>query len=162
LDALLAGASRFDSGKAFTINEQAWRDDEIHWHRGLWAIGKALIQRPKKATFGAHNAGVTIRTEKKGRTNFSRHLRIRRLFVVGRTGSTPAFDCRSRVALSYGTGEEAFAAGKDLMVISVGALLDHPRLWPNRAAPVAVSYVPSGAIAGWTASSPLPSVRLLM
>jgi len=44
--------------------------------------------------------------------------------------------------------EQVFAAGKDLMVISVGALLDHPEVIDESRRTGCRLYVPSGAIAG--------------
>ena len=44
--------------------------------------------------------------------------------------------------------EEVFAAGKDLMVISAGALLDHPEIMQRSRQTGCRLYVPSGAIAG--------------
>ncbi len=44
--------------------------------------------------------------------------------------------------------EQVFAAGKDLMVISVGALLDHPEIMENSRKTGCRLYCPSGAIAG--------------
>jgi aspartate dehydrogenase len=44
--------------------------------------------------------------------------------------------------------EKVFAAGKDLMVISVGALLDHPETMERSRQSGCRLYVPSGAIAG--------------
>lgn len=44
--------------------------------------------------------------------------------------------------------KEVFAAGKDLMVISVGALLDHPEIIENSRGSGCRLYLPSGAIAG--------------
>ena len=44
--------------------------------------------------------------------------------------------------------KKAFAAGKDLMVISVGALLDHPDVMAESRRTGCRLYVPSGAIAG--------------
>jgi aspartate dehydrogenase len=44
--------------------------------------------------------------------------------------------------------EQVFAAGKDLMVISAGALLDHPEILAKSRATGCRLYVPSGAIAG--------------
>jgi aspartate dehydrogenase len=45
-------------------------------------------------------------------------------------------------------GRKAFAAGKDLMVISVGALLEHPEVMAEARRTGCHLYVPSGAIAG--------------
>ena len=44
--------------------------------------------------------------------------------------------------------KKVFAAGKDLMVISVGALLDHPEVMAESRRTGCRLYVPSGAIAG--------------
>ena len=44
--------------------------------------------------------------------------------------------------------KKVFAAGKDLMVISVGALLDHPDVMAESRRTGCRLYVPSGAIAG--------------
>jgi aspartate dehydrogenase len=44
--------------------------------------------------------------------------------------------------------QAVFAAGKDLMVISVGALLDHPQVIETSRTTGCRLYIPSGAIAG--------------
>ena len=44
--------------------------------------------------------------------------------------------------------DKVFAAGKDLMVISVGALLDHPAVIERARRSGRRLYIPSGAIAG--------------
>ena len=44
--------------------------------------------------------------------------------------------------------EAAFGAGKDLMVISIGALLEHPEVMEQAKATGCRLYAPSGAIAG--------------
>ena len=51
-------------------------------------------------------------------------------------------------AVVPGLAQAAFGAGKDLMVISVGALLDHPEIIERSRATGCRLYVPSGAIAG--------------
>ena len=47
-----------------------------------------------------------------------------------------------------GLAQAAFAAGKDLMVISIGALLEHPEIIERARATGCRLYAPSGAIAG--------------
>lgn len=94
-------------------------------------------------------AGVTSRTEKTAR-EFLAALR-----------EPPAYLPRGRLiaaadliieaaggAVVAGLAAEVFAAGKDLMVISAGALLDHPEVIEKSRQSGCRLYVPSGAIAG--------------
>lgn len=116
---------------------------------GCGAIGKALIRAVEAGKLSVRVAGVTSRTESSARQFLAefRHppayLPVKELIdaadmIVEAAGgaAVPAL------------AEQVFAAGKDLMVISVGALLDHPEIIENSRRTGCRLYVPSGAIAG--------------
>ena len=116
---------------------------------GCGAIGKALIQAAEAGKLSVRIAGVTSRTEKNAREflaafkNPPPYLFLDELIrasdlVVEAAGG----------AVVPELAKKAFAAGKDLMVISVGALLDHPEVMAESRRTGCRLYVPSGAIAG--------------
>ena len=116
---------------------------------GCGAIGKALIQAAQAGKLSVRIAGVTSRTEKSARE-----------FLAGFENPPPYLALDELVRVSELAVEAAggsvvaelakkvFAAGKDLMVISVGALLDHPDIMAESRRTGCRLYVPSGAIAG--------------
>ena len=116
---------------------------------GCGAIGKALLKAVEAGRLAVRVAGVTSRNEKSARTFLStlrepppyldrKELIARSDLVVEAAGQTvvPAL------------AEEVFDAGKELMVISVGALLDHPEIMGKARETGCRLFVPSGAIAG--------------
>jgi aspartate dehydrogenase len=116
---------------------------------GCGAIGKALIKAVEDGKLAVRVAGVTSRTEKSARE-----------FLAGFKNPPPylsldelvrAADLIVEAAGGHVVAElarRAFAVGKDLMVISVGALLEHPEVMAESRRTGCRLYVPSGAIAG--------------
>lgn len=116
---------------------------------GCGAIGKALIRAVEDGKLAVRIAGVTSRTEKSARE-----------FLTAFKNPPPylplddlvhAADLIVEAAGGHVVAElakKAFGAGKDLMVISVGALLEHPEVMAESRRTGCRLYVPSGAIAG--------------
>ena len=116
---------------------------------GCGAIGKALMWAVEQGKLHVRIAGVTSRSEKSAReflTAFANpppYLSLDQLIT--------ASDLLVEAAGGHVVAElaqKAFAAGKDLMVISVGALLEHPQVMAESRRTGCRLYVPSGAIAG--------------
>jgi aspartate dehydrogenase len=116
---------------------------------GCGAIGKALVKAVESGKLAVRVAGVTSRTEKKARDflaafkNPPPYLALTQLIeaadlIIEAAGGEVVPELAKKV----------FAAGKDLMVISVGALLDHPEVMAESRRTGCHLYVPSGAIAG--------------
>jgi aspartate dehydrogenase len=116
---------------------------------GCGAIGKALIQAVESGKLPVRVAGVTSRTEKSAREfvaglkNPPAYLTLAELV----TAADLIVEAAGGSVVSS-LAEEVFAAGKDLMVISVGALLDHPEIMERSRRSGCRLYLPSGAIAG--------------
>jgi aspartate dehydrogenase len=116
---------------------------------GCGAIGKALVKAVDDGKLSVRIAGITSRTEKSARE-----------FLAGFKHPPPYLSLDELIGVSDLIVEAAggeivaqlagkvFAAGKDLMVISVGALLDHPEVMAESRRSGCRLYVPSGAIAG--------------
>jgi aspartate dehydrogenase len=116
---------------------------------GCGAIGKALIRAVEDGKLSVRVAGLTSRTESSARK-----------FLSGFRQPPPylslkdLIDAADMIVEAAGgevvasLAEQVFAAGKDLMVISVGALLDHPEVIDQSRRTGCRLYVPSGAIAG--------------
>jgi aspartate dehydrogenase len=116
---------------------------------GCGAIGRALLGAVESGSLALYVAGVTSRNEKRAREflaafkkpppylSLSELIAASELVVEAAGGHVVAELAR-----------ETFAAGKDLMVISVGALLDHPEVIAESRRTGCRLYVPSGAIAG--------------
>src|SRR5512135_661758 len=116
---------------------------------GCGAIGKALIRAVESGRLAVRVAGVTSRTETSARK-----------FLAGFKDPPPYLSLTELIAASdliveaaggqvvAGLARQTFAAGKDLMVISVGALLEHPEVMAESRRTGCRLYVPSGAIAG--------------
>ena len=115
---------------------------------GFGAIGKALVQAAEGGKLSVRIAGVTSRGEKNARDllaafkNPPPYLSLDELvrasdLVVEAAGGNVVAELAKKV----------FAAGKDLMVISVGALLDHADIIAESRRTGCRLYVPSGAIA---------------
>ena len=116
---------------------------------GCGAIGRALIAAVEAGKLSVRIAGVTSRTEKSAREFLSTfnspppYLSLRELIAASDLVIEAAGG-----SVVPSLAEEVFAAGKDLMVISVGALLDHPEIMEQSRQTGCSLYVPSGAIAG--------------
>jgi len=116
---------------------------------GCGAIGKALIRAVEDGKLSVRVAGLTSRTESSAQK-----------FLSGFRQPPPylslkdLIDAADMIVEAAGgevvasLAEQVFAAGKDLMVISVGALLDHPEVIDKSRRTGCRLYVPSGAIAG--------------
>lgn len=116
---------------------------------GCGVIGQAILKAVEAGRLAVRVSGVTSRTEKTARAFLSTlrdpppYLERARLIadsdlIIETAGG--------EVVPSL--AEEAFGAGKDLMVISVGALLDHPEIMGRSRESGCRLFVPSGAIAG--------------
>ena len=116
---------------------------------GCGAIGTALLRAGEAGSLGAGVAGVTSRNEEKARS------------FLGTMQSPPPYLDRDELIASSDLlvetagghvvpelAQEAFSAGKDLMVISVGALLEHPEIIELSRSTGCQLHAPSGAIAG--------------
>jgi aspartate dehydrogenase len=116
---------------------------------GCGAIGKALIRAVESGKLSVRVAGVTSRTESSAReflAAFHQPPAYRSLNDLIDTADMIVEAAGGAVVASL--AERVFAAGKDLVVISVGALLDHPEIIENSRRTGCRLYVPSGAIAG--------------
>ncbi|HEY2917588.1 MAG TPA: aspartate dehydrogenase [Candidatus Binatia bacterium] len=116
---------------------------------GCGAICRALLRAVESGKLPVRIAGVTSRTEKNAREFLSAfknppaYLSLSELIAA------------SDLILEAAGGkvvpelaEKVFAAGKDLMVISIGALLDHSEIIEKSRQTGCRLYMPSGAIAG--------------
>ena len=116
---------------------------------GCGSIGRALLRAGDTGELGAPVAGVTSRTSETARE------------FLDTLDSPPAYleleELVERSSLLIETAgghvvptlaEAAFATGKDLMVISIGALLEHPEIIGQSKETGCRLYAPSGAIAG--------------
>ena len=116
---------------------------------GCGAIGKALIRAVEGGKLSVRVAGITSRSEQGAREFLSAfrqppsYLPLKNLIEVADMIVEAAGG-----AVVASLAEQVFAAGKDLMVISVGALLDHPEVIETSRRTGCRLYVPSGAIAG--------------
>ena len=116
---------------------------------GCGSIGRALLRAGNAGQLGAPVAGVTSRTSGTARE-----------FLDTLHSPPPYLELdelvqRSSLLIETAGGhvvpslaEAAFAAGKDLMVISIGALLEHPEIIEQSRETGCRLYAPSGAIAG--------------
>ena len=116
---------------------------------GCGAIGQALIRAVEGGKLPVGIAGVTSRTESRARE------------FLATLKNPPAYSPLNDLiaaadlvveaaggAVVPALAEQVFAAGKDLMIISVGALLDHPEIIERSRRTGCRLYIPSGAIAG--------------
>lgn len=116
---------------------------------GCGAIGQALLREADSGKLSVSVAGVTSRTESKARA-----------FLSGLRNPPPYLErgeliARSGLVVETAGGHvvpelarEVFGAGKDLMVISVGALLEDPEIIELARKSGCRLLAPSGAIAG--------------
>lgn len=116
---------------------------------GCGAIGRAILKAVEEGKLPVQVAGVTSRDEKAAREFLSTlkepppYLALDKLIdasdlVIEAAGGKIVADLAQKV----------FAAGRDLMVISVGALLDHPEIIEGARRTGRLLFIPSGAIAG--------------
>jgi aspartate dehydrogenase len=116
---------------------------------GLGAIGRAILKAVEAGKLAVRVAGVTSRNDKTAREflatlkNPPPYLDLAKLIeasdlVVEAAGGKIVAELADKV----------FAAGKDLMAISVGALLDHPDVIERARRSGRRLFIPSGAIAG--------------
>ena len=116
---------------------------------GCGAIGKALVQAVENDRLPVRIAGVTSRTESTAQSFLAEfnqppaYLSLSDLIAAADLIVEAAGG-----AVVPALAEQVFAAGKDLMVISVGALLDHPEVMEASRQRGCRLYLPSGAIAG--------------
>jgi aspartate dehydrogenase len=116
---------------------------------GCGAIGRALLYAVESGKLRVRIAGVTSRTERSARECLSSfknpppYLTLHELIAAADLIVEAA---GGPVVASL--AEPVFAAGKELMVISVGALLDHPEVMEKSRRTGCRLYIPSGAIAG--------------
>src|SRR5436305_200920 len=116
---------------------------------GCGTIGRALLNAVYDGRVSMRVAGITSRTESSAREFLStlknppRYLPQKELIA----GSDLIVEVAGG-AVVPSLAREVFAAGKDLMVISAGALLDYPEIMEQSRQSGCRLYVPSGAIAG--------------
>ena len=116
---------------------------------GIGAIGRAVLAAVEDGRLKVKVAGVTSRSEEKARPFLDWPQGPAALARAGRAGSPLRHRRRgSGPASVVPLAEEAFAQGKDLVVISVGALLDRMDLFDLARRSNCRLLVPSGAIAG--------------
>jgi aspartate dehydrogenase len=116
---------------------------------GCGAICRALLRAVESGKLPVRLVGVTSRTEKKAREFLAAfrsppaYLSLAELI----SGADVIVEAAGGNVVPE-LAKKAFAAGKDLMVISVGALLDHPEVIEKSRQTGCRLYLPSGAIAG--------------
>jgi len=116
---------------------------------GCGAIGKALVKAVDDGKLAVRVAGVTSRTERSAREFLAAVKNPPPFLALDKL--VQASDLIVEAAGGHIVAELAkkvFPAGKDLMVISVGALLEHPEVMAESRRTGCRLYVPSGAIAG--------------
>ena len=116
---------------------------------GCGAIGQTLLLEADAGRLPVSVAGVTSRTESRAAA-FLSSLRSPPPYL-GRKDLIDRSDLVVETAGGHVVPElarEAFGAGKDLMVISVGALLEHPDIIDLSRSTGCRLFAPSGAIAG--------------
>jgi aspartate dehydrogenase len=116
---------------------------------GCGSIGRALVGAVESGKLNLRLAGVTSRSEKSARDALSGfknpppYLSLQELIVAADLIVEAAGG-----SVVPSLAKDVFTAGKDLMVISVGALLDHPEIMDQSRRSGCRLYLPSGAIAG--------------
>ena len=116
---------------------------------GCGAIGKAVLQAVDTGVLDMDVAGVTSRTETSARA-FLSSLRDPRPFLsLGELIEASDMIVEAAGApVVPGLAEATFDAGKELMLISVGALIAHPEIIDRARATGCRLLMPSGAIVG--------------
>ena len=116
---------------------------------GCGAIGQTLLRAAESGMVKVPVAGITSRTESRARAFLSTlrnpppYLELEQLI-----------NCSSLLVETAGghvvpeLGRRTFSAGKDLLVISIGALLEHPELIGLSRSSGCRLIAPSGAIVG--------------
>jgi aspartate dehydrogenase len=116
---------------------------------GCGAIGKALVRAVEGGKLPVRIAGVTSRTEQSARKFLAGFSPAPSFLPLGEVIDRADLIVEAAGGAAVPSLAEAvFAAGKDLMVISAGALLDHPKVIETSKTTGCRLYVPSGAIAG--------------
>jgi aspartate dehydrogenase len=116
---------------------------------GCGTIGRALLNAVESRKLSVRIAGITSRTEKSAREFLSNlsdpppYLGLQELI-----GASDLIMEAAGGSVVPELAEKVFAGGKELMVISAGALLDHPEIIEKSRRTGCRLYVPSGAIAG--------------
>ena len=116
---------------------------------GCGAIGQALMLAADSGTISIPIAGVTSRNESRAQ-GFLTSLSTPPPYLSRRQ----LIDSSDLVVETAGghivseLAEQVFSSGKDLMVISIGALLDHPEIIDQSRKTGCRLLAPSGAIAG--------------
>ncbi len=116
---------------------------------GCGAIGRDLLRAADEGRLPVAVAGVSSRTQSTAAAFLATLRRPPPLLDLD--ALVNACDLLIEAAGGHVVPElarRAFAAGKDLLVISVGALLDHPEIAESARAAGCRLIVPSGAIAG--------------
>jgi aspartate dehydrogenase len=116
---------------------------------GCGAIGRAILRAVDDGRVDVNVGGVTSRTEATAR-EFIATLKTA-VPLLSRSDVIAASDLVIEAAGGHVVDElarETFAAGKDLMVISIGALLDHPDLFDLARQKRCRLILPSGGISG--------------
>lgn len=116
---------------------------------GCGAIGRAILKVADEGKLNVDVAGVTTRTEASGREFLSSLAHEVPLLSLDRL-----IDASDLVIEAAGAdvvpslAEATFDAGKDLMLISIGALIRHPEIMERSRATGCRLLMPSGAIIG--------------
>ena len=116
---------------------------------GCGSIGRALLKAGDSDQLGMPVAGVTSRTESTARdflSTLDRPVPYLSLDELVERSSLLVETAGGHVVPAL--AEAAFGTGKDLMVISIGALLEHPEVIDQARDSGCRLYAPSGAIAG--------------
>ena len=116
---------------------------------GCGSIGRSLLRAADEGRLPVAVAGVTSRTEAPARAFCAAlHHPIEYLSLDDLVAASDLLVETAGGHVVPDLADRAFSAGKDLMVISVGALLDHPDIMARARATGCRLIVPSGAIAG--------------
>jgi aspartate dehydrogenase len=116
---------------------------------GCGAICRALLRAVESGKLPVRIAGVTSRTEKKAREFLSAFKNLPDYLSLAELIATSDLIVEAAGGkIVPELAEKVFEVGKDLMVISVGALLDHPEIIEKARQTGCRLYLPSGAIAG--------------
>jgi len=116
---------------------------------GCGSIGRSLLRAADEGRLPVAVAGVSSRTEESARAFCAAlHHPVDYLSLDDLVTASDLLIETAGGHVVPDLADRAFSAGKDLMVISVGALLDHPDIMERARATGCRLIVPSGAIAG--------------
>lgn len=116
---------------------------------GCGAIGCTLMTVADAGGLSMKVAGITSRTEKTAREFLSTlHHSVPYLELPELVSRSDLIVEAAGLGVVPELARVVFKAGKDLMVISVGALLDHPEIMREARETGCRLFLPSGAIAG--------------